>query len=92
MGGNSQYHAIHRRPDLFASVRCMVSPMVVSMAAIYDAFPELPGVRQYQELVDLELLKMEGCCRRNDPASVGRQPEDARPHGASAEGCLDEKS
>lgn len=36
----------------------MVSPMVVSMAAIYDAFSELQGVRQYQELIDLELLKM----------------------------------
>ena len=29
--------AIHRRAELFANVRCMVSPMVVSMAAIYDA-------------------------------------------------------
>ncbi|MFV0446116.1 MAG: alpha/beta hydrolase family protein [Planctomycetaceae bacterium] len=58
MGGNSQYHAIHRHPELFANVRCMVSPMVVSMAAIYDAFSELQGIRQYQELIDLELLKM----------------------------------
>lgn len=58
MGGNSQYHAIHRHPELFKNVRCMVSPMVVSMAAIYDAFSELQGVRQYQELIDLELLKM----------------------------------
>ena len=32
--------------------------MVVSMGAIYDAFSELQGVRQYQELIDLELLKM----------------------------------
>lgn len=39
MGGNSQYHAIQRRPDLFENVRCMVSPMVVSMAAVYDALP-----------------------------------------------------
>jgi len=58
MGGNSQYHAIHRRPELFANVRCMVSPMVVSMSAIYDAFSEIQGVRQYQELIDLELMKM----------------------------------
>jgi pimeloyl-ACP methyl ester carboxylesterase len=58
MGGNSQYHAIHRHPELFANVRCMVSPMVVSMAAIYDAFSEIQGVRHYQELIDLELLKM----------------------------------
>ena len=58
MGGNAQYHAIHRRADLFANVRCLCSPMVVSMAAIFDAFSELQGVRQYQELIDLELLKM----------------------------------
>ncbi len=57
MGGNSQYHAIHRRPDLFENVLCMCSPMVVSMGAIYDAFSDLQGVRQYQELIDLELLK-----------------------------------
>ncbi len=60
MGGNSQYHAIHRHPELFENVACMVSPMVVSMAAIYDAFSELQGVSQYQELIDLELLKMGG--------------------------------
>jgi pimeloyl-ACP methyl ester carboxylesterase len=58
MGGNSQYHAIHRRPELFENVLCMCSPMVVSMAAIFDAFSDLQGVRQYQELIDLELLKM----------------------------------
>ncbi|MEE3609067.1 alpha/beta hydrolase family protein [Avibacterium paragallinarum] len=60
MGGNSQYRAIMERPDLFENVRCMVSPMVVSMAAIYDAFSELQGVQQYQPLIDLELLKMGG--------------------------------
>lgn len=58
MGGNSQYHAIMRRPELFENVSCMVSPMVVSMSAIYDAFSEIQGVQQYQELIDLELLKM----------------------------------
>lgn len=58
MGGNSQYHAIHRRPELFENVACMCSPMVVSMEAIYSAFSEIYGVSQYQELIDLELLKM----------------------------------
>ena len=58
MGGNSQYEAIYRRPELFENVKCMVSPMVVSMSAIFDAFSELYGVQQYQELIDLELLKM----------------------------------
>jgi hypothetical protein len=32
--------------------------MVVSMAAIYSAISELQGISQYQELIDLELLKM----------------------------------
>lgn len=58
MGGNSQYEAIYRRPDLFSNVACMCSPMVVSMAAIFSAFSELQGVSQYQELIDFELLKM----------------------------------
>jgi alpha-beta hydrolase superfamily lysophospholipase len=58
MGGNSQYEAIARRPELFANVKCLCSPMVVSMAAIYSAMSELQGVSQYQELIDLELLKM----------------------------------
>lgn len=60
MGGNSQYEAIARRPELFANIRCMCSPMVVSMAAIYSAMSELQGVSQYQELIDLELLKLGG--------------------------------
>src|SRR5262245_55275869 len=57
MGGNSQYEAIYRRPDLFENVLCLCSPMVVSMAAIFSAFSELQGISQYQELIDLELLK-----------------------------------
>jgi pimeloyl-ACP methyl ester carboxylesterase len=58
MGGNSQYEAIYRRPDLFENVLCMCSPMVVSMAAIFSAFSELQGISQYQELIDFELIKM----------------------------------
>lgn len=58
MGGNSQYEAIYRHPELFENVLCMCSPMVVSMSAIYDAFSELQGISQYQELIDYELLKM----------------------------------
>lgn len=58
MGGNSQYEAIYRRPELFENVACMCSPMVVSMEAIFSAFSELQGISQYQELIDLELLKM----------------------------------
>ncbi|WP_070018191.1 alpha/beta hydrolase family protein [Streptomyces nanshensis] len=58
MGGNSQYEAIYRRPGLFADVACMCSPMVVSMSAIFSAFSELQGISRYEELIDLELLKM----------------------------------
>lgn len=58
MGGNSQYEAIHRHPELFQNVKCMCSPLVPSMSAIFQAFSELQGVAQYQELIDLELLKM----------------------------------
>lgn len=57
MGGNSQYEAINRRPELFENVLCMCSPMVVSMRAIYRAFSELQGVSQYLDLLDFELLK-----------------------------------
>ncbi len=58
MGGNSQYEAIARHPELFKNVKCMCSPLVPSMSAIFQAFSELQGVAQYQELIDLELLKM----------------------------------
>jgi hypothetical protein len=58
MGGNSQYEAIYRHPELFKNVKCLCSPMVPSMSAIFQAFSELQGVAQYQELIDLELLKM----------------------------------
>lgn len=58
MGADSQYKAIHERPDLFGNVKCMVNPMVVSMGAIFDAFSDLQGIREYQPLIDLELMKM----------------------------------
>lgn len=57
LGANSQYKAIHERPNLFANVTCMVSPMVVSLSAIIDASTEGMGIGRYQELVDLELMK-----------------------------------
>src|SRR5690349_14596612 len=45
-------------PRISKDVRCMCSPLVPSMSAIFQAFSELQGVAQYQELIDLELLKM----------------------------------
>jgi hypothetical protein len=58
MGGNSQYEAIAKHSELFKNVRCMCSPLVPSISAIFQAFSELQGISQYQELIDLELLKM----------------------------------
>lgn len=57
LGGCAQYHAFHRRPDLFADVRCMVSPLVEPMGLILGGFAERLGVDEYGELVDLELMK-----------------------------------
>lgn len=58
MGGISQYAAITKHPELFGNVLCMCSPLVPNMTAIFDAFSALQGVSRYQELIDLELLKM----------------------------------
>jgi uncharacterized protein len=58
MGGTSQYEAIARQPELFANVKCMCSPVVPSMSAIFQAFSGLQGIAQYHERNDLELLKM----------------------------------
>jgi hypothetical protein len=92
MGGNSQYEAIYRRPDLFANVLCMCSPLVPSMAAIFSAFSELQGVSQYQELIDLELLKMGAfLATRNDSAAICLGSEDARADDPSPEGLMDKK-
>ncbi len=60
MGGVSQYAAITKRPELFENVLCMCSPLVPNMPAIFQAFSELQGIAPYQELIDLELLKLGG--------------------------------
>lgn len=60
LGGVSQYAAITRHPELFANVLCMCSPLVPNMPAIFQAFSELQGIAPYQELIDLELLKLGG--------------------------------
>ena len=60
LGGVSQYAAITKHPELFENVLCMCSPLVPNMPAIFLAFSELQGITQYQELIDLELLKLGG--------------------------------
>jgi len=60
LGGVSQYAAISKQPELFKNVLCMCSPLVPNMSSVFQAFSELQGVSQYQELIDLELLKLGG--------------------------------
>jgi hypothetical protein len=86
MGGNSQYEAIARHPELFKNVKCMCSPLVPSMSAIFQAFSELQGVAQYQELIDLELLKM-GAFPAADmtPSALRIENHDAQPDDSGAE-------
>ena len=60
LGGVSQYAAITKHPELFENVLCMCSPLVPSMASVYAKLSGHQGIGQYQELIDLELLKLGG--------------------------------
>ncbi|MEM9488564.1 MAG: alpha/beta hydrolase [Myxococcota bacterium] len=59
-GGNAQFEAIHRQPELFENVRCMLCPLVVSMTALMGAFAKLQGVSEYMDLIDFEQVKLGG--------------------------------
>lgn len=59
-GGNAQYEAMSRRPDLFEDVLCMLSPLVVSMSALMGQFAKLQGVGEYLEAMDFEQKKLGG--------------------------------
>ncbi|MFC3613645.1 alpha/beta hydrolase family protein [Lutimaribacter marinistellae] len=59
-GGNAQYEAMSRRPDLFGNVLCMLSPLVVSMTALMGSFAKLQGVGEYMEAMDFEQKKLGG--------------------------------
>ncbi|WOR15246.1 alpha/beta hydrolase [Hyphomonas sp. FCG-A18] len=59
-GGNAQYEAIYRRPDLFKDVRCLFSPLVVSMDALMGTFAGLQGVREYMDVMNFEQTKLGG--------------------------------
>ena len=54
--------------------------------AIFQAFSELQGVAQYQELIDLELLKM-GAFPAADmtPSALRIENHDAQPDDSGAE-------
>ena len=59
-GANAQYEAIHRNPELFENVKCMMSPLAVSMTALMSTFAGLQGVGEYMEVMDQEQQKLGG--------------------------------
>lgn len=60
LGGVSQYAAITKHPELFENVSCMCSPLVPNMASVFGKLSGKQGIGQYQELVDLEIMKLGG--------------------------------
>lgn len=61
-GGNAQYEAISRHPELFANVRCMVSPMVVSMSVFTRNYANfvLDGAGEFPDILDFEQVNRGG--------------------------------
>ena len=59
-GGNAQYEALSRRPERFENVRCMLSPLVVSMTSLMGRFAALQGVGEYMDVMDFEQKKLGG--------------------------------
>ncbi|WP_198529758.1 hypothetical protein [Achromobacter sp. DH1f] len=60
LGGVSQYAAIDKHPELLKNVKCLISPLVPNMAAVFSRLDAAQGIAQYQELIDLEILKLGG--------------------------------
>jgi hypothetical protein len=60
LGGVSQYAAITKRPELFENVKCLLSPLVPNMTSVFENLSEKQGIGQYQELIDLEIMKFGG--------------------------------
>ena len=58
-GGNAQYEAISRHPELFEDVKCMVSPLVVSMEAFTRNYANsvLEGAGDFPEILDFEQVR-----------------------------------
>lgn len=59
-GANAQFEAIHRQPERFENVRCMMCPLAVSMTALMTTFATLQGVEEYMDVMDQEQLKLGG--------------------------------
>lgn len=64
-GANAQYEAIHRHPELFDNVKCMMSELPVSMTALMTAFAKLQGVEEYMDIMDFEQVKCGGFKNRD---------------------------
>jgi pimeloyl-ACP methyl ester carboxylesterase len=60
LGGVSQYAAITKHPELFENVLCMCSPLVPNMVSVFGKLSGNQGIDQYQELIDLEIMKLGG--------------------------------
>lgn len=60
LGGISQYAAIAKHPELFENVKCLASPLVPIMASVFQKLSDAQGIGQYQELIDLEIMKLGG--------------------------------
>lgn len=59
-GANAQFEAIHRNPEMFKNVKCLMSPLAVSMTALMTTFAKLQGVGEYMDLMDQEQVKLGG--------------------------------
>ncbi len=59
-GGNAQFEAIHRHPELFETVACLLAPMTVSMAAIKEVFARMYGIEDYLDTIAFEERKLGG--------------------------------
>ena len=59
-GGNAQFEAMYRHPELFENVLCFFGPLIVSMTALMTSFAKLMGLDKYMELMALEQIKLGG--------------------------------
>ena len=64
-GANAQFEAIHRHPELFESVKCLMCPLAVSMTALMTSFARLQGVDEYMDVLDHEQVKLGGFRNRD---------------------------
>ncbi len=59
-GGNAQFEAIYREPELFEDIVCMLCPMTVSMEAIRTTFAKMQGIEDYLDAIAFEERKLGG--------------------------------